>query len=188
MYSVFIGGSRAISRLNIDIIKRIDNVIANNYRVLVGDANGADKAIQGYLLKNKYSDVIVYCSSEKPRNNLGDWPIYSLKSEITKRMSGRSFHMVKDEKMASDCDYGFMLWDCKSPGSLNNILNLVERNKKCLVYLSISKSFIVFDNLMQIKDYIMSLENSLVKEFNDKINLIDRLQGKYEDIQIKIAL
>lgn len=188
MYSVFIGGSRAISRLNNDIIKRIDNVIVNNYRILVGDANGADKAIQGYLLKNNYNDVIVYCSSEKPRNNLGGWPICSLSSDITKRLTGRSFHMIKDEKMASDCDYGFMLWDCKSSGSLNNILNLIERNKKCLVYLSTSKSFMVFDNLMQIKDYLIPVEKSLVSEFNEKINLIDRLHIKYKDQQLKIAL
>jgi hypothetical protein len=35
--------------------------------------------------------------------------------------------------MAIEADYGFVLWDGKSPGSLNNIIELLNKNKKAPV-------------------------------------------------------
>ena len=43
--------------------------------------------------------------------------------------------------MAIEADYGFVLWDGKSPGSLNNIIELLNKNKKALVYYSPEKEF-----------------------------------------------
>lgn len=45
---VFIAGPRAVPRLNKSIEERLQNIYYNNFTVLVGDANGADKAIQDY--------------------------------------------------------------------------------------------------------------------------------------------
>ena len=49
MTSVFIGGSRKVSRLNSAIKERIDGIIQREFTVYIGDANGSDKAIQKYL-------------------------------------------------------------------------------------------------------------------------------------------
>ena len=38
--------------------------------------------------------------------------------------------------MAEAADYGFMLWDGESKGTLNNIFNLLELGKKVVVYFS----------------------------------------------------
>jgi hypothetical protein len=38
--------------------------------------------------------------------------------------------------MARDAKYGLMLWDGKSKGTLNNILNLIAAEKRTLVYLA----------------------------------------------------
>ena len=46
MTKVFIGGSRAITRLHPEVAKRLRNIIDGKLMVLVGDANGADKAVQ----------------------------------------------------------------------------------------------------------------------------------------------
>ena len=46
MTSVFIGGSRAVSRLNDTIREQLDNLIARGRQILIGDANGADRAVQ----------------------------------------------------------------------------------------------------------------------------------------------
>ena len=46
MTKVFIGGSRRVTRLNADVQRRIDKIIEQGFPILVGDANGADKAIQ----------------------------------------------------------------------------------------------------------------------------------------------
>jgi hypothetical protein len=44
MKKVFVGGSRKISRLNEQVRKRLDQIIEKQLQVLLGDANGADKA------------------------------------------------------------------------------------------------------------------------------------------------
>jgi hypothetical protein len=72
---VFIGGSRRISRLAPDVTRRIDAIIERQLAVLVGDANGADKAVQEYLLGKSYERVEVFCSGGGCRNNLGSWPV-----------------------------------------------------------------------------------------------------------------
>jgi len=45
------------------------------------------------------------------------------------------------EKMSQEAAYGLVMWDGKSIGSLNNILNLLKQKKKALVYFSPSKEF-----------------------------------------------
>ena len=52
--------------------------------------------------------------------------------------------------MANEADYGFMIWDGKSRGTLNNTINLAAQNKKVLVYLSKQSKMVVvhsFDDL-----------------------------------------
>ena len=48
--------------------------------------------------------------------------------------------------MAENADYGFMIWDGKSKGTLNNIINLIARKKKVLIYLSPADKMIVIHN------------------------------------------
>jgi hypothetical protein len=139
---VFIGGSRNISRLNDKIRNRLSNIIKQKFDVLVGDANGADKAIQKYFLENKYNSLVVYCSGKTCRNNLGSWTTIKIETPLDVR--GLKFYMIKDNKMAIDADYGFMLWDGKSAGTLNNILNLIKQKRELLVYFSPKKDFLLF--------------------------------------------
>jgi len=40
--------------------------------------------------------------------------------------------------MVKDTDYGFMIWDTKSKGTLNNIVNLLREKKTVIVYVSLS--------------------------------------------------
>ena len=70
---VFIGGSRAVSRLSAVIRDRLDDVMKKGCTVLIGDANGADKAVQQYFADRHYQNVVVFCM-ENCRNNMGQWP------------------------------------------------------------------------------------------------------------------
>ena len=54
MTKVFIAGSRRLSRLNAEVKRRIDTMIEKDFTILVGDANGADKAVQRYLAEKGY--------------------------------------------------------------------------------------------------------------------------------------
>src|SRR2546422_5074162 len=119
MSKVFLGGSRKITRLNADIRRRVDNVIANGFVVLIGDANGADKAFQKYLAEKNYTNVTVYCSGHACRNNLGDWKIEYVPSDRKKK--DFEHYVKKDAQMGRDAEYGLFLWDGKSKGTLNNI-------------------------------------------------------------------
>jgi hypothetical protein len=73
MTSVFIGGSRAVSWLDGIVQQKLDDLISRQCSIFVGDANGADKAVQQYLASRGYKHVTVYCM-EHCRNNLGNWP------------------------------------------------------------------------------------------------------------------
>ena len=74
MTNVFIAGSRQLYRLPAEVRRRIDTMIEKGFQILVGDANGADKAVQRYLSAKEYPNVLVHCMENHCRNNLGHWP------------------------------------------------------------------------------------------------------------------
>ena len=138
MTSVFIGGSRAVARLNSTIVGKLDELISRECQIMVGDANGADKAVQQHFAERGYEHVLVYCMDEC-RNNLGNWPTTNVTSPSSRR--DFAYYAAKDKAMAQDAKCGIMLWDGKSKGTLNNIQALLHAGKKTLVYLASEKAF-----------------------------------------------
>jgi hypothetical protein len=139
MSKVFIGGSRSIAKLPSSVAARIDRIIEGGLTVLVGDAYGADRCVQRYLAKERYGQVFVFHTSERCRNNLGMWQTRSIPASPDLR--GVEFYAVKDSAMTEEADYGLMLWDGVSRGTLNNIRNLLHRGKPVVVFLSYDQSF-----------------------------------------------
>lgn len=43
--------------------------------------------------------------------------------------------------MVEEADYGLMLWDGQSRGTLTNIVGLVQRNRPLVVYVAPERSF-----------------------------------------------
>lgn len=140
MTKVFIGGSRKISKLSADVRSRIDRIMEKHFPILVGDANGADKAVQTYLRSKGYSQVEVFCTGDECRNNHGDWPIRSVFSDAKHRSF--DFYSSKDRAMADEASVGLMIWDGKSKGTLMNVLRLLNSGKKVAIYISSSKNFV----------------------------------------------
>jgi hypothetical protein len=138
---VFISGSIAINKLSKLAIQRIDNIIKHKFTVLVGDAKGVDLQVQKYLLENKYNNVIIYFAGNNTRNNVGNWEAKKIIDEHNNK-KGRELYTLKDIAMAKDADYGLMIWDGKSKGTLSNIQTMKSENKKFLVILG---DFIVTD-------------------------------------------
>lgn len=137
---VFIGGSRRLSRLNQDVKRRIDNIIDKGFMVIVGDANGVDKAVQRYLSSRHYSNVVVFCIAGGCRNNIGDWPTRTIAVSDRARRDF-AYYSTKDRAMAEEADYGLMLWDGRSRGTLTNIVHLVREGKPVVVYIAPDRSF-----------------------------------------------
>ncbi len=127
MTTIFIGGSRHVSRLPSEAKNRLNNVVASGYQVIVGDANGADKAVQKHLLDSHYDKVTVFCSGDTARNNLGNWHICRV--DPPKSAKSFQFYAAKDRQMAREADFGLMIWDGKSPGTVLNVLRLVQAGK-----------------------------------------------------------
>lgn len=87
MSKVFFGGSRNLGRLNPALRTRLRNLITNKHTVLVGDANGVDKAVQSFFAEEGYRNVIIYCMDGECRNNVGNWEIKSINSGGRKKIS-----------------------------------------------------------------------------------------------------
>jgi ribosomal protein S13 len=131
--NVFISGSINISKLPNSAIKKIENIISKNFTVLVGDAKGVDLQVQKYLSMKKYNNVIVYFAGKKVRGNVGKWETKEVSNDDGKK--GRELYTLKDIAMAKDADYGLMIWDGLSHGTLNNIKEMKNRNKRFYVVL-----------------------------------------------------
>jgi probable addiction module antidote protein len=131
MNTVFIGGSRHISRLPAEVRQRLDNIIHSGHIVIVGDANGADKAVQKHLQEAAYDKVKVFCSGENFRNNIGHW---ATKKVDAAKSRGFQFYAAKDREMAREADFGLMIWDGKSAGTVLNVLRLVRAGKIAVLF------------------------------------------------------
>ena len=134
--NVFFGGSRAVSKLNAPLRARVDDFMQRGDTILIGDANGADKAVQEYLAASGYRNVTVYCM-EQCRNNAGAWPTRNVKPPGARK--DFAYYAAKDLVMAEEARCGVMLWDGKSKGTRQNMLNLVGAGKRTLVYLAPTK-------------------------------------------------
>jgi hypothetical protein len=137
---VFIAGSRRLSKLSKDVNRRIDNIMDKGLTVIIGDANGVDKRVQKYLSSKHYSNVIVFCMEGGCRNNVGRWPTRAIAASDPERKDFAYF-ATKDRAMAEEADYGLMLCDGQSRGTLTSIVDLVRKEKLVVVYISTDKSF-----------------------------------------------
>jgi hypothetical protein len=137
---VFIAGSRRLSKLSKELKRRIDNIMEKRLTVIIGDANGVDKTVQKYLDAKRYCNVMVFCMVDSCRNNVGRWPTRMIAASDATRKDFAYFS-TKDRAMAEEADYGLMLWDGQSRGTLTNIVDLVRKGKLVVVYISTDKSF-----------------------------------------------
>lgn len=176
MTTVFIGGSRHISRLPLEVKARLDSVIDKQHKVLIGDANGADKAVQKHLADASYQNVTVFCTGEHYRNNLGHWPTHNVVPP--KGAKGFSFYAAKDREMAKEADIGLMIWDGKSPGTLLNVLRLVKSGKISVLYNAPEKRSINID-LPCWDRFLTRCDASLIEDLKsratpDELDFVDK--------------
>lgn len=166
MTTIFIGGSRNVSRLPAEIKKRLQNVVTSGHHVIVGDANGADKAVQRYLHEAGYEKVTVYCSGNKPRNNLGGWTTRAVLP--AKEIKGFQFYAAKDREMAQQADFGLMIWDGKSLGTILNILRLVRVGKMSVLFNVPEKAALNIKTLDQWESFLGGCTSDLRAELRSR--------------------
>lgn len=142
---IFIAGAKAIASIDELPRQRIVSICQKGFEILVGDCTGIDSAVQKECLSLMYRNVVVYASNGYARNNLGQWPVKAI--QVPPNVKGFDFYAKKDIAMADDADYGFMIWDGVSRGTLSNLVNLAMRGKSSLVYLHSIKKMVCLKNL-----------------------------------------
>ena len=181
--TVFIAGSMNIKNLDARVKERIDNIVSQGFEVVVGDADGADSSIQSHLFNLGDAKITVFCSGGSPRNNIGDWPIRPV---VTSYAEGtRAFFTAKDIEMAEAADYGLMIWDAKSTGTLCNVLELLARKKKSVVFVNKAKLFKNVGDVHQLEELVSYMSEVARRKAEDKIKLTERIEAlKHEQVQL----
>lgn len=154
LMKVFVAGSRTIPELNNEVIKEIDNIIENGHTIFIGDSIGIDKAVQEYCYEKKYPYVKIYASNGIARNNIGNWEVIAV--PVEPHIKGFDFYAAKDLVMAKESDYGFMIWDGKSKGTYNNLINMTQLRKKVTVYYTPEEKFYSLSKLEEVKKLLTS--------------------------------
>lgn len=170
MTRVFVSGSMKIKHLDSQVIDRLKNIVDSQYWVIVGDADGVDSSVQEYLKAEGATSVVVYCSGETPRNNLGSWRTKSVAT--TSKPGTRDYFTAKDKRMAEDCDYGFMVWDARSTGTLSNAIELVGKKKIALVYVNKAKEFRKVKDVKDIEALLSFMSDTSLRKADEKIGLL----------------
>jgi len=157
-----------LSRLSDVVCRRIDNIRENGLTILIGDAHGADKAVQAYLAKQEYPNVVIYCTGGECRNNLGNWQIVSVPYAGKKR--SYDYYVAKDIAMADAAQWGLMLWDGESKGTFRNIVDLLHQSKKTAVFYSPQKAIITLSNPTNLLDWLNRIGKASFSHFSKDIS------------------
>jgi len=174
MTTIFMSGSLRIKNLHADFQDRILKVVGEDFNVIVGDADGADKSIQTTLFQNGATNVAVYCTGDKPRNNIGDWEIHKVWSDY--KPGTRAYFTAKDVEMAGVADFGLMIWDAKSTGTLNNVLNLLKDNKKSVVFVNKMKRFLIVRDVEQLDCLVGLMSDHAKFKADEKIRILSNIE------------
>lgn len=175
MHKIFISGSMRIKNLDQNVLKRISNIINSNCQVIVGDADGVDSSIQDYLNNKQSKSVVVYCTGDQPRNNIGQWPVEKIHTDA--KPGTRAFYTAKDIEMADDCDYGFMVWDTKSTGTLSNTIELLKRKKVSLVYINKTKKFLKVKDVNDLEKLTSFMSDSALIKAEAMLGLGNKIES-----------
>lgn len=173
MTTVFIAGSISISRLHEKVADRINKIVSSDFNVVVGDADGADTSIQECLQRYRAGKVTVYCTGDSPRNNVAEWPVHRV---VSKAKAGtRAYFTAKDLEMARDSDYGLMIWDCKSTGTLSNVIELLREKKKSVVFVNKNKDFVTISDKDGLERLLAFMSDHARAKAEEKIGLAAKI-------------
>ncbi len=175
MDKVFIAGSITIKSLPTAFVERLNSLIETGLDILIGDANGVDSAVQHALYQRDVPSVTVYCSGPHVRNNVGNWTVRHI--ETRAEPGTKAFFTAKDVAMAVDCTLGFMLWDSKSTGTLTNIIELVQRKKKCVVYVNKVGVFKVVKDAATLRALTEFMSLAALEAADKKMGLLTKVRS-----------
>jgi hypothetical protein len=108
------------------------------------------------------------------RNNVGHWPTREVPAP--KGARGFDFYSTKDRVMADTAEYGLMLWDGKSKGTINNVVNLSRDGKPVVVYVAPKKQFLTVKAFDDLRGVLAQGETESVERAVSELHLADPQQ------------
>jgi len=173
--SVVLGGSRKIDRLPGEIQELLESLMSNSEEFIVGDAVGSDLAFQKFFSGSKYLPVTVFSSAGYVRNNVGHWPEQLIESGL--KSKSNAVHAVKDRKMVEIAQSGIMIWDSESAGTLSNVIDLVDQEKECYLWLAAESDLCRFDNSKSLEKFLVKFPEQ-AEEATKRLNRFRKRQMK----------
>lgn len=180
MTTIFIAGSISINRLDPRVKARITEILLSGSHVVVGDADGADTSIQNFLSEKQAEKVTVYCSGDVPRNNIANWPVRNVNT--TARAGTRAYFTAKDLEMARISESGLMIWDCKSTGTLGNVIELLKEKKTTAIFLENIKEFFTVSNNEDLAILLKKMSPSARQKAEEKMKLSKKVSNLRQDM------
>lgn len=174
MTTVFIAGSMTIKRLDHLVQERMMNIIVSDFDVVVGDADGVDTSIQLFLADNGAQRATVYCTGDRPRNNVGEFPVHRVTTYHSP--GSRAFFTAKDIEMAKAADYGLMIWDAKSTGTLSNVIELLTNKKSSWVFVNKDKRFKPVKDVADLEELVACMSESAKLKADTKMKLFEKIE------------
>jgi hypothetical protein len=182
---VFIAGSMNIKKIDPKVIERIDTIVSSDFDIVIGDAEGVDSSIQQHLHDAGSIRTTIYCSGLTPRNNLGSWPFKRIDNPHTE--GSRAFFTAKDLAMAAIADFGLMVWDSKSTGTLSNVIELLKRQKKSVVFVNKEKTFVNVTSARQLELLVGFMSPNSRKKADEKIRLSQQIEELKHEQKVMFA-
>jgi hypothetical protein len=73
--------------------------------------------------------------------------------------------------MAEAAEYGLMLWDGKSKGTVNNVVNLSRDSKPVVVYFAPTKQFRTIKTADDLRDLLAQGDSNTVERIVSELHL-----------------
>jgi hypothetical protein len=90
--------------------------------------------------------------------------------------------------MARAADFGFVLWDGKSAGSIANVLEMLRHGKKVIVYFGPEKAFVTVSSSEDAQRLIDKCDSHSLSEIGRKVKLAGPLIAINRNRQKSVAL
>ena len=90
----------------------------------------------------------------------------------------RLYFTAKDLVMAKKCDYGLMVWDSKSTGTLSNVYEILTQNKRSLIFVNKLKKFYTVSDSSSFERLISVMSEAAFLKADQKIKLKDKLKNR----------
>jgi len=152
-----LGGSRHIFDLPNEIKEILDEKISKNNIFYIGDAQGSDIAFQNFFKAKNYKKVKIFSSAGYIRNNVGNWDWEIINSGL--KSKSNAVHAFKDRHMCKLSNSGLMVWDCRSAGTLSNVIDLVRQGKDCLIWVVPDSDLYQFDNQKSLDKWMNAYQD-----------------------------